>query len=204
MPTYIQSTFTFANGRRWVTLDEHLVAPLHFTPPERKTLRRARPAKVRKGLVEFLAMAHHWGGVLGVTGSMRHVGVRAVLLGLASVVAAETVDGKKVVHYRLTVGALVGELAERCFHAARAKGSVRILPDGDGARVDSLTNAVPWADVPLEVPRRTWPADAKACPRCRCTPDAPCVVALEDGCGAASCAPAGIYRFRVCSACEAA
>jgi len=39
------------------------------------------------------------------------------------------------------------------------------------------------------------------CPSCKCTPDEPCTVVLEDGCGEGSCVPAGAFDLPTCSAC---
>lgn len=48
----------------------------------------------------------------------------------------------------------------------------------------------------------TWgPFIAAKCPRCGCTPERPCTIVLEDGCGEAACAPAGAYGWKVCSRC---
>ena len=196
MTTLIQSTVTLPNGRHWLTLDNRLVTPVSF-------LGKGSRAKVRKGVVEFLAMTHQFGGAIACTGSMRHVGVRVADLGLVSLIAAETTNGRKVVHYRLTEGALVADLAERCAHLAREKGSVSLGTDGETARADVRTGAA-FQDVPLEIPRRHWPEGARACPACRCTPDAPCTVVLDDRCGEASCAPAGLYDLPTCSACSEA
>lgn len=184
------------NGRTWLTRDGHLTLPISFSGS-------GQPAKVRKGVVEFLAMAHLWGGACGVTGSMRHAGIRACSLGLATLVAAEHVNGRKVSHYRLTVDAdgLVRDLAERCASVALAKGSVIVLPGDVGARVPSLKVAARWKDVPLVVPGPGWPAGARACPGCFCSPDAPCEVVLDDGCGTAVCCPAGLFDLKKCSVC---
>jgi hypothetical protein len=48
----------------------------------------------------------------------------------------------------------------------------------------------------------TWQGlEAKRCSRCGCTPDAPCTVALEEGCGEGACVPAGVYDATLCSRC---
>ena len=192
---HVQSSVVLPNGRRWITLGDHLMSPVSF-------VKKGCAAKTRKGLVEFLAMAHHWGGAMGVTGSMRHVGIRAVSLGLASVIAAERANGRKVVHYRLTDGTMVADLAERCFYAAREKGSVHVLSDGEAMRVPSLATTVAWSDVPTVVPLADWLPGARACPKCHCNPDSPCSFLRDDGEVEGHCVAAGVHDLPACSACE--
>jgi len=189
----VQSTVTLANGRRWLALNGHLVTPLSFTGH--------RPARIRKGVVEFLAMAHHFKGLFAARGSARHIGARVASLGLVSVVANETRDGRKLVHYRLIQNEAVRDLAARCAYVTRGGATVSISEDGEGANMHTR-NTLTWDAVPAQLPQYTWLPGARPCPRCRCTPDAPCTVLLDDGGGEGTCVPAGVFNIPTCSNCE--
>jgi hypothetical protein len=61
---------------------------------------------------------------------------------------------------------------------------------------------LPGTRAPVLLQCWTWgPHVASECPRCRCTPDAPCTVVLEGECGEAACVPAGAYGHETCSRC---
>ena len=63
---------------------------------------------------------------------------------------------------------------------------------------------VPGASAPVLLRAWTWgPYVARECPRCRCTPDKPCRITLNEECGEAACVPSGAYGREACSACAA-
>ena len=61
---------------------------------------------------------------------------------------------------------------------------------------------IPDANTPVLLHQWTWgPYVVHECPSCRCTPDRPCTIALEDDCGEAACVPPGAYGLPACSKC---
>lgn len=94
-------------------------------------------------------------------------------------------EGRLVHCYRLERRAI--PLAARCAWA------VLHLPKG--------RKFATWKDVPAELPE---PKVGKRCPACGCSPEKPCAMVLPNGCGTATCVPAGVCGFTRCSACQRA
>ena len=62
--------------------------------------------------------------------------------------------------------------------------------------------AFPGSSTPVLLKCWTWGRwVVTECPECRCTPDRPCTIALEDDCGEAACVPPGAYGLPACSKC---
>ena len=72
-----------------------------------------------------------------------------------------------------------------------------------GVQLEERTHlAFPGSSTPVLLKCWTWgPYVVTECPECRCTPDRPCTIALEDDCGEAACVPPGAYGLPACSKC---
>jgi hypothetical protein len=94
--------------------------------------------------------------------------------------------GRPVHLYTLSNSDDAVQLAERC---ARA---VQHLPKW---RLHAT-----WKDVEAETLSLQWGPEAHRCSACGCKPGLPCTIVLPNGCGEASCVPAGVFH-EFCSAC---
>jgi hypothetical protein len=68
----------------------------------------------------------------------------------------------------------------------------------------ALTAAPRRSFIKPVVLKETWTwhgLEARRCPRCSCTPDAPCTVVLSEGAGLGTCVPSGAYDLEACSRC---
>ena len=86
--------------------------------------------------------------------------------------------------------------AEACRELAQFQGS-KAQRRRWFERLYPLAN--PLSRMPWAARGSTWPASARACPRCGCTPAAPCAMRWGDNAG--TCVPAGVYELATCSAC---
>jgi hypothetical protein len=101
--------------------------------------------------------------------------------------------GRRVVAYRLVDRDDLRDFAARCGYAMSVAVEI-------AAATGRRYAGIHWRMVPDVVPR-AWPAGARRCPRCGCTPDKPCAITLPDELGAGSCVPAGVHAFASCTGC---
>jgi hypothetical protein len=70
------------------------------------------------------------------------------------------------------------------------------------ALMERQQRTIPGAGAPVLLRTWTWGRwVVTECPHCRCSPDKPCRIELEDDRGEAACVPAGAYGIPRCSSC---